>query len=206
MNTDPEIKQVPKPTGRSYATVEALLRGEGVPEEVQAKVNELGSETRLVHQLSLLRHKAGITQEEMAKRLGVTQSAISKLESGLDEDLRLGDIREYSRASGARLAIVFGKRLTHVEAVKLHAEGIRKHLSALAELAHGDQELDRAIQGFFGEAFFNILHILSKCSNELPMNGNGFEIELRSLDGNPIANIKPKKKSGKTTVITSVPA
>ena len=206
MNPDNDNEQVPKATERSYASVDALMRGEGVPEEVQAKVKQLRSETRLVHQLALLRQKAGITQEAMASRLGVTQSAVSKLESGRDEDLRLGDIREYSRATEERLAVVFGKPLTHVEAVKLHAEGIRQHLSALADLAHGDQDLDRAIQGFFGEAFFNILHILSKCSDKLPKNGSGCDIELRALGGSLQSSVSSNRKSSKTTLIESIPA
>ena len=191
MSTETDNDLVPKATGRSYASVEALMRGEGVPEEVQKKVKHLRTETRLVSQLAALRQSACITQEDMAARLNVTQSAVSKLESGRDEDLTIKEVREYSRATDERLAVVFGKPLSHVEAVKLHADGIRQHLSALAGLAHGDEDLDRAIQGFFGEAFFNILHILSKCSDKLPSNGNGFEIELSTLSSSSRAR-KPK--------------
>ena len=110
-----------RPTGRKYNSVEALMEGEGVSMEVQEKVMEMERETRIVLQLALLRQKAGITQAEMAKRMGVTQSAISKLESGRDEDLTLREIEEYSRVTGQRIALTFGKPKDNVEAAKPHS-------------------------------------------------------------------------------------
>ena len=80
------------------------MRGEGVSQEVQNRVKELENETRVVDYLVRLRQAAGITQEDMAKALGVTQSAISKLESGTDLELTLGEIRGYARATEQRMA------------------------------------------------------------------------------------------------------
>jgi len=97
------------------------MEGEGVSMEVQEKVMEMERETRVVLQLALLRQKAGITQAEMAKRMSVTQSAISKLESGRDEDLTLREIEEYSRITGQRIALTFGKPKDNVEAAKPHS-------------------------------------------------------------------------------------
>lgn len=78
---------------------------------------------------------------------------------------------------------MFGEPLTHVEAVKVHALGIKKRLTALAELAQKDEEIERSIQGFFGEAFFNILGILAKCHEKMPHNSG---VQLRvELIGSP---------------------
>ena len=184
MSTETEKKTAAKPTGRRYASVAELMRVEGVSPEVQSKYAEIERETRLVHQLAHLRHLAGLTQEEMANRLGITQSAISKLESGRDEELTVSQIREYARASGERIGLFFGKPYTHVEAVKVCANQMRKHLSALASIAHKGDELEREIQAFFGEAFFNILNILAGCSSEMP-NGGKIEVRLELLGDRP---------------------
>jgi hypothetical protein len=45
---------------------------------------------------------------------------------------------------------------------------MKKHLSALATLAHKGEDLKTEIQAFFGEAFFNILTILSQCQADMP--------------------------------------
>src|SRR6266498_4851583 len=169
MTTDHKKDAATKPTGRRYSSVDELMRTEGIPQEVQAKVSEIEAATKVVEQLSLLRQMAGLTQEEMAPVLGFTsQSAVSKLESGLDEEITIGQIRKYVEASGQRVGIVFGKPLNHVESVKAHAFGMKNHLSALASLAHKGDDLKIEIQAFFGEAFFNILTILSQCQAEMP--------------------------------------
>ena len=180
MSTESEKKTATKPTGRRFASVAELMRIEGVSSEVQTKFQEIANETRIVCQLTKLRHMAGLTQEDMAHRLGVSQSAVSKLESGRDEDLTIGHIREYAQSSGERIGVVFGKPLTHVESVKAYANGMRTHLSALASLAHKGDDMEKEIQAFFGEAFFNILSILAGCNNEMPNRGN-MEVRLELL-------------------------
>jgi transcriptional regulator with XRE-family HTH domain len=177
--TDHKKDAATKASGRRYTSVDELMRIEGIPQEVQAKVSEIEAATKVVEQLSLLRQMAGLTQEEMAPLLGFTsQSAVSKLESGLDEEVTIGQIRKYVEASGERVGIVFGKPLNHVESVKAHAFGMKKHLSALASLAHKGDDLKTEIQAFFGEAFFNILTILSQCQAEMPEMPSEVRLEV----------------------------
>jgi transcriptional regulator with XRE-family HTH domain len=181
MNTETEAKVPAKATGRRYKSVTDLVTGEGLSTEVKKAYAELERSTGIVERLAVLRQGAGITQEEMAKHLGVTQGAISKLESGTDQELTIREISEYSRITGERIGLCFGKPMNHVEAVKAYALGIRRHLSSLAEIAHQDEELETAIQGFFGEAFFNILTILEKCQREMPA-GRDFEVQIQSME------------------------
>lgn len=172
MNAEIEKKGNARPTGRRYGSVQDLLKGEQVAPEVQSKVEALRKETGVTEILARLRVEAGLTQQQVAERLGTSQSAISKLESGRDEELTLGEVRKYAELTGQRIGLVFGKPLGHVDAVKVHALGIKQHLTALAEIAHKDEEIERAIQGFFGEAFFNLLVIFSKCQQQMPNNGS----------------------------------
>ncbi len=105
----------------------------------------------------------------------MTQSAISKLEAGKDSEVTVRHISRYAKATGERIGLWFGKPLSHVQSVKNHAMAIKDHLSALAKLAHRDEELHTAIQAFFGEAFFNMLTILAECQEKMP---NTEEVEI----------------------------
>lgn len=116
--------------------------------------------------------RKGENRAEMGKQLGIGQSAISKIEAGVDADLTIYFIRSYAKATNERVCIMFGKPMNHVESVKAHAIGIKRHLSEFAKLA--DEDMEKEISAFFGEAFFNLLTILSKCDGEL-QNGNQFE-------------------------------
>lgn len=122
---------------------------------------------------------AGLTQHQQAKKLGKTQSAISKLESGADLELTLRELAEYATATEQAIRLNFGQPLNHVEAVKLHVIRLRKHLEELAKQAHPDASLDQAIQKFFGEAFFHLLDILSQCQPSLPHGGKDASVRFR---------------------------
>jgi transcriptional regulator with XRE-family HTH domain len=181
MKTSLEKKDPAKPTGRRYASVADLLKGEGVSVEVGRRVASLAAETRVVQQLVELRARAGLTQAELAKKIGCTQSRISKVEASRDEDLPLGVLRDYVKATNSRISLVCGKPVNHVEAVKAHAFSIKRHLESLADIAKKHDELEPHIQGFFGEAFFNILGILSECQDKMPKSRQDFEMRLTNL-------------------------
>lgn len=51
-----------------------------------------------------LRHREAVSQVELAGRLAITQSAVSKLEHA--EDVRISTLRQYLEALGARLELV----------------------------------------------------------------------------------------------------
>ncbi len=184
MNTETS-RNPAKPTGRTYESVGALMRGEGVSQEVQKKVAEIENETRITLQLARLRQSVGLTQEQLAEAMGTTQSSVSKLESGGDDDLTLSQIRHYARAANQRIGLMFGTPLTHVEAVQGHATAIKHHLQELARIANQNEELQTHIEAFFGNAFFNILGILTKCQEQLPNGGKEIEIRFQVIKSEP---------------------
>lgn len=168
MSTENQHTKAPISTGRRFSSINDLLKHQDADPAVLEKVEAARKETRLVHRLSLMRQAAGMTQEAMAQAIGVTQSAISKIESGTDESLTIGQLSAYSKATNERLGIMFGKPLNHVESIKAHASAMRSHLERLAEMANKYDEFQKDIAAFFGEAFFNILNILSECHEQLP--------------------------------------
>jgi DNA-binding XRE family transcriptional regulator len=59
----------------------------------------------LVRDLVAARIAAGMTQEEVAARMGSTRSAVSRLESGVGTRPTLRTIERYAFAAGARVEI-----------------------------------------------------------------------------------------------------
>lgn len=170
-----------RPSGRRYRNVKDLMVGEDVPQDVQKLVSQFEMETRVAHFLAVLRQKAGFTQEEMAGKLGCTQSAISKLENGPDEDITLKQIASYAKATSLRLSVHFGKPMNHVEAIKSAAFTIKDHLSELAKVANQCEDLELEIRAFFGEAFFNLLTILSECEEKMPPTEEAPPIRMKVI-------------------------
>lgn len=56
----------------------------------------------LVRSLADAREQAGLTQTEVAQRMGTTQPAVARLEAG-DSDPRLSTVERYAQAVGWRL-------------------------------------------------------------------------------------------------------
>lgn len=59
------------------------------------------------YRLRELREQAGLTQAQLAERIGVGQRQVSKIESGDLDSTRVGTIRSYLEAVGGGLAIEY---------------------------------------------------------------------------------------------------
>jgi len=180
MNTEREKKTHLPLTGRRYDSVDDFLAGEAVSADVRSAVSKLDRETAIASNLVKARREAGLTQQQMADKIGKTQGAVSKLESSIDSEITLEELAAYAKATGQNFALMIGKPMNHIESVKHHAFAIKDHLSKLAKEAQRNEEVEQSVQAFFGEAFFNILTILSKCSDEMP-NGNGIQVRMKNV-------------------------
>lgn len=69
-----------------------------------AEYERLGPVMELAFRLAEFRHKSGLTQAEVAKRMKTTQSAVARLESG-KVDPGLKTLASYADAVSARLKI-----------------------------------------------------------------------------------------------------
>lgn len=72
---------------------------EAVP-SVQKRVEGRLKSMEIVKNLIQMRAEAGLSQAELAKRMGCTQSRISKIEHSLDDELSIGDLNRYICATG----------------------------------------------------------------------------------------------------------
>src|SRR5208282_2483773 len=149
MNTDKEKKVNSPLTGRRYDSIEEFL-AESVSSDTRGEIARLDRESLVAEYMVQARREAGLTQQQMADKLHKTQGAISKLESSNDNEITLEEISEYAGATNQTFSIMIGKPLNHIESVKYHAYGIKRHLSALAKEAHRNEEAEQAVQAFFG--------------------------------------------------------
>ncbi len=100
-----------KETMTTVTTWQEIRAKRFTPEQVQ-QIDDAVEQELLEMDLRALREAVGLTQEELAQRVAVTQSQLSKLERR--EDFRLSTLRRYVAALGGQLeivAIVDGKRV-----------------------------------------------------------------------------------------------
>ena len=72
--------------------------------EVRKEYERLAPRYKLISDLIALRIKKGLTQAEVAKKMGTKQSAIARAESG-DENLTIDSVQKMSEALGAKVKI-----------------------------------------------------------------------------------------------------
>ena len=74
--------------------------------EVKAEYDRLEKEFSFLDEFLKARAAAGVTQAEIAERIGTTQSAIARLESGGGKHSpSLATLRKYAHALGCRLEL-----------------------------------------------------------------------------------------------------
>jgi transcriptional regulator with XRE-family HTH domain len=70
---------------------------------LEARVEAIIEEMRLVEQITALRKARGLSQRDLAARVGVTQPVIAKIESGTTKNLELRTLARI--AAGLRLRV-----------------------------------------------------------------------------------------------------
>jgi len=74
--------------------------------DVRAEYDRLDEEFALFDEFLKARTSAGITQAEVAERIGTTQSAVARLESGIGKHSpSLATLQKYAHALGYRLEL-----------------------------------------------------------------------------------------------------
>lgn len=177
MKTKRATEKPQGPTG-TQKSVRDMIRN-STPELLE-DFDKLSNTRSVARHLSRLRCKSGFTQADMAKKLGCTQSRISKLEVATNDEITLGEIRQYAEATKAIIDLRCGPPRTHVQSVKHHALQMRAHLLALLDIADGndDHAIKEAIVNFNHEAIWNLLHIVTEVVEKAPKTSGDTRIEI----------------------------
>jgi len=96
--------------------------------DVREAYDALGAEFAFLDEVLKARAEAGLTQAQLAERVGTTQSAIARLESGaLKHSPSIATLQKYAKALGYRVEVKFVKErgLTRASARTRRERGSR---------------------------------------------------------------------------------
>jgi len=161
---------------KEYRSVSEMVHDLAEDKAFAGRVARRIAERNLTSHLMGLRAAAGMSQSDIAAKMKCTQSRISKLENGKDDDLRIGDFHAYADVLGLEMTIVLlAKDRTIVDEVKYHACAIGRRLKLLAKLAAKDATIAKGVKGFIGEAACNLARIVENAAN---MVGSAAEYDM----------------------------
>jgi len=156
---------------KTHNSVIEMLEQTGTSREVIDSVRERMQKRQLVKALSVLRNVLGLSQTEVAQRIGCTQAKISKLESGMDAGVKIGDLDSYATALGIAFQIRFMKSgESGADKIKYHICSAMDILHQLAALTGEDDDIHEGVSGFFVEAVENTAAMFKLCLAELERN------------------------------------
>ena len=79
--------------------------------EVKSQYEEQGDEYALLDEFLKARSDQGLTQAQVAERIGTTQSAVARMESGRGKHSpSLATLSRYAKALGCRLEVKLGRK------------------------------------------------------------------------------------------------
>jgi ribosome-binding protein aMBF1 (putative translation factor) len=74
--------------------------------EYRREYDALEEEYALIAAMLDARRKAGLTQAQLAERMGVTQPVVAKIEGGRS-NVSFGTLKRYARATGCKVKVAF---------------------------------------------------------------------------------------------------
>ncbi|MBF0327538.1 MAG: helix-turn-helix transcriptional regulator [Nitrospirae bacterium] len=84
---------------------EAFLNKASKRKGFKKAYNDLEDEYKLIRQMLAARSESGLTQEAVAKRMGTTKSAVSRLEATGKHAPSITTLKKYAKAVGCALEI-----------------------------------------------------------------------------------------------------
>ena len=101
--------------------------------EFVARFERAGEAWEIALQIAALRHKAGLSQKELARQLNTSQQHISRLESPSYEGHSLANLRRVASALNARVRVVFESEMGNTSA-QLSRAGTGRNANGAATL------------------------------------------------------------------------
>jgi len=112
--------------------------------------------TATISELVLNRVKQGLTQREVARRMGVSPSKVCRMEDSVDADLSYDDIQRYSDALGLRSTVVFEMKEAPRD-VASFVYSIGTQLEQLKELLPASSEFSDQLTKVYGNVLFPLI-------------------------------------------------
>lgn len=130
-------------------------------------IQKADHETKLVRSLIAMRAASGLTQAELAAKMNSTQSRISKLEHGTDDNITIGELKSYARATGFCLSMNFFNASNASGMIKYHASAIREQLKHIVKIAGDDKAIQKGVDILSLDLFFNLCKMIDDETTKL---------------------------------------
>lgn len=138
--------------------------------------------------LCVLRCSKGMTQEQLAKKMGMTPHQIAVQEDSSDFNINMPYLSKFANAFDMKVTIIFDPQETDpeetiaVHAIKQHVFQIQHYLNKLTNLVQDDKAIRTGVDSFYKEYLFNILRLFLGSFNNL--QGQNIEEETISKIAN----------------------
>lgn len=165
-----------------------LAEGLGLEKQELDSIRDKLADRSVSGMLAALRVKAGLTQKDFAKRIGRSQSAVSKIEATDNAELRIGDLLAYASAVGMNVSVDFLQPRSLAQEIKLDVIRLEKHLGELERFRQADGTVSSALDKFRSSITSLLFDLALK---NLPEHPETKEVPLLSVesptpDGSPI--------------------
>jgi len=139
------------------SVIAELCDDDSIVRDVEARM----SQTKFVAMLTEARARKGMTQKDIAVKIGTSVSKVSRFEASDDDDLRIGDAKNYLNALGLEASIAFfDKSMSTTNQIKHYIFEIEKlltHLTSIAKTCDDDRLIVDGISRFRGEVLYNFM-------------------------------------------------
>ncbi len=144
----------------------------GIP-ELEEMVQKDIRETEITSALEDIRVRKGLRQKDIAEKMGVSVSTVSRIEDSRDADLNYGDLTRYVNALGMTMTLFLeDPSLPAAEQIKrcvFMISDLLKKLTALAENCQNDKAIFDGIVRFQGEVLFNFMRQYAESTLDAPI-------------------------------------
>lgn len=146
---------------KKITSVSDLLKDMGIDENVRKNVDKEIEDHRLGKSLTILRMQNNLSQAEMAKKLGVSQPWVSRIEYASNNQIKLGDLNKYTSALGYETILTISKPKNIAQKIKNTYNQLSALLSELQNYAVDDDSILQGVAKFELEATHNMLNLAS---------------------------------------------
>lgn len=95
---------------RTFKSVTELLKGMGLSRKTVNAVEDKIEQSTIAQELIARRTKANLTRKELAKRMGVSEKAVARIEETPNEKQMMGNIKAFANALGYRVFLHFEEK------------------------------------------------------------------------------------------------
>jgi transcriptional regulator with XRE-family HTH domain len=116
-----------------------MVRDQSEDKELGERAAEKLERRNIIHELIGVRIARGLSQGDMAKKMGCSQSKVSKFENSKDDDLRIGDFHRYTDALGLEMTICLTRKgRTMADTMRSHVAAVQSLIKRLTKWAKHD--------------------------------------------------------------------